>query len=54
VYVAHMSESGSARGIVARPTTGIETTTAAASTDVAGAAPSSRATANTATARATR
>jgi hypothetical protein len=54
VYVAHISESGRARGIVASPTTGIETTTAAASADDACAAPSSRAAANTATANATR
>ena len=52
--VVHMSESGSARGIVAMPTTGRETTTAAASTDVARGARSSRATANTAIAVVTR
>ena len=45
-----MSESGSARGIVAIPTTGSETATAAASAEVASGARSSRATAKTATA----
>ena len=49
-----MSESGSARGIVAMPTTGRETTTAPASTDAARGARSSRATANTAIAVVTR
>ena len=52
--VVHMSESGSARGIVAIPTTGSETTTAPASTDAASGARSSRATAKTAIAVVTR
>ncbi len=52
--VVHISVSGRARGIVAIPTTGSDTTAAPASTEAALGAPSSRATANTATAVVTR
>ena len=52
--VVHISESGRARGIVAIPTTGSETTAAPASADSACGAPSSRATAKTAIAVVTR
>ncbi len=44
-YVAHMIASGSARGIVTKPTTGSDTTAAAAISDAACGARSSRATA---------